>query len=299
MILESAQALWRRLTLEPFQPMVDYASLTGPREENQDNLLILHQGRQILLREQEAVETPRPDWPTRWLRAAVFDGMGGHREGRAVAEAAAAGLATLPVVKNPRRQREAVLALHEQLARRFARDGDPANPGSTLVWLELDLLSGRGLLAQVGDSRACLYRNGQWHTMTHDHTLVEFNWRDGELDEADYLALRDEPGQRVAQALAYGSFGILADGRGIKPYAHDPALRLDLPKDLPRPLRDHADLRTLKLTTGDRLLLASDGLWSARFDWPVRADAEALAQAALAAGGRDNVTVVRVDWPVE
>lgn len=299
MILYSAYALWRRLTLGPFQPRVDYASLTGPREENQDNLLILHQGRRILLQEQKVVETPRPDWPARWLRAAVFDGMGGHRDGRAVAEAAAEGLAALPVVKNPRQQREAVLALHERLARRFAREGDPANPGSTLVWVELDLLSGRGLLAQVGDSRACLYRNGRWYTLTHDHTIVEFNWRDGELKEADYLALRNEPGQRVAQALAYGSFGILADGRGIKPYAHAPQLRLDLPKDLPRTLRDHADLRVLRLTAGDRLLLASDGLWSASFNWPTGADAKALAQAVLAAGGRDNVTVVRVDWPVD
>lgn len=299
MIVEGARALWRRLAGQPAAPTVDFASQSGPREENQDNLLVLYQGHQWLLRDQALADTPRPDWPARWLRVAVLDGMGGHRQGREVAEAAALGLAGLPVARDPRRQREAVLTLHDQLARRFARDGDLASPGSTLVWLELDLRTGRALLAQVGDSRAYLHRAGQWRALTHDHTLAEFNWRDGDLPEADYRALRDTPGQRVAQALAYGSFGILADGRGIKPYQHAPGLRLDLADDLPPALRDHADLREVPLQAGDILLVASDGLWSADFPWSPDAGAEALAQAqaALAAGGQDNVTLVRVDWP--
>jgi len=199
--------------------------------------------------------------------------------------------------------RVALQALHQELAEGFIREGEPGNPGATVVWVEVDLRSGGAWLAQVGDSRVYLLRGRRWRCLTQDHTLVEFNWRDGDLDEVRYRELSALPGQRLAQALAYGSWGIRRDDSGAKPYQGDARLRLDLPDDLPADKADHADVRALSLSSGDRLLLASDGLWSHAADgqWWGPEDLEvsteelqALATQAIARGGRDNVTVVAV-----
>ena len=277
------------------------ASLTGARNENQDNYLILADGRAELLRNGEPVEMVIPNWPRQRVRLAVLDGMGGHRDGRQVAEAAAQRVAGIPPQYDAVTLRQSVLNLHRQLLRQFARPQDPANPGATVVWAELDRYSGRGWLAHVGDSRAYLLRDGRWHSLTHDHCLAEFNWRDGDLGDREYRRLTMLGDKRIAQALAYGSWGIRTDDRGIKPYAHSPDLRLDLAAELVGELAEHADIRPLRLACGDRLLLATDGLWdaSANGGWqgPVSvgwiADgANQFAQAAIDHGSRDNVTVL-------
>jgi serine/threonine protein phosphatase PrpC len=300
-------ALWRRLQrhlwANHWRARTAVLSLIGTRDENQDNYLLLADGRAEYLLDGEPHQAVAGHWPARYLRLMVFDGMGGHRDGRQVAEAAVRAAAQIPAQHSEQALRAALQALHQGLAADFFRDGDPGNPGATVVWVEFDLRSGRAWLAQVGDSRVYLLRERRWRCLTHDHTLVEFNWRDGDLDEARYQELSALPGQRLAQALAYGSWGIRYDDQGTKPFQRDRSLRLDLPDDLPVGKAEHADVRALSLRSGDCLLLASDGLWSHAVDgqwWgpeelQVSSDElQALAMQAIARGGRDNVTVVGV-----
>jgi serine/threonine protein phosphatase PrpC len=295
------QRLWRHLLASRWRAQTAAVSLTGARDENQDNYLLLADGRAEYLVDGECHKVPARHWPGRYARLMVFDGMGGHRDGRQVAEAAAKAAARIPPQHGEQGLRRAVQALHQELTTGFFRDGDPGNPGATMVWVEVDLRSGRAWLAQVGDSRVYLLRGRRWRCLTHAHTLVEFNWRDGDLDDARYRELSALPGQRLAQALAYGSWGIRRYADGSKPYQRDGGLRLDRPDDLPADKAEHADVRALSLCSGDCLLLASDGLWSHAADgqwWgpedlEVGADVlQALATQAIARGGRDNVTLL-------
>jgi protein phosphatase len=66
------------------------------------------------------------------------------------------------------------------------------------------------------------------------------------------------------------------------------------------------ELRHLQLTNGDKLLLSSDGLTDMVTDDDIRAilqadkpaaeSCEALVEAALAAGGKDNITVILANY---
>ena len=280
------------------------ASLRGQRAENQDNYLLFCDGQARLMRDGEPVTIVMPQWPSHRLRVAVFDGMGGHRDGRQVAEAAAEAMAGIPPLKNAADTRAAVLQLHHQLADRFARRHRQDNPGTTMVLAELDRRSRRGWLVSVGDSRVYRYRSAgtDWQQLTHDHTLAEFNWRDGDLDAAEYHRLRADGGQHLAQALAYGSWGIRYDDRSLKPFVHHPDLRLDLAGELPAERFEHADVKPLELAEGDYLLLASDGLWDGVGSGWAQPDAsvelaslaQKIARASLQRGSRDNITVLLV-----
>ena len=238
------------------------------------------------------------------MRLALFDGMGGHRLGREIAEAAAAGLRDLPPCRNPQSQRRALFDLHRRLQQRFAA-GPGDSPGTTLVWAEIDRLHRRCHLLHLGDSRAWLINEGEPRPLTHDHTLAEFGFRDGRIDAAAYAVEHQRPDQRLAQALGYGAWGVQRDADGGEVFGFTPDVRLDDAANLPTELAGHADLKTLELPPGTRLLLASDGLWSApgwAFPDPAAlaaADAAALAQTALEAGGTDNATLILGGFPAE
>ena len=123
------------------------------------------------------------------------------------------------------------------------------------------------ILVNLGDSRAYLYRNGRLFQQTHDHTLAQ-EWIDGGA-KPDEVA-------RVRNVLTKCISSMLPDAR--------------------------PDIDYLAIEPGDKLLLCSDGLSDL-----VSADAiasmlgaesdsgtiaRALVDAALAEGGRDNVTVI-------
>ena len=127
-------------------------------------------------------------------------------------------------------------------------------------------------IAHVGDSRAYLLHEGTLIRVTRDHSYVEELVDAGEItaDEA-----RVHPNRSVITR-ALGS---------------DPAM--------------YADHFTLNVEEGDRLILCSDGLSSMIPDGEIERVAQQsstaqictdnLVDAALAAGGGDNVTVVVVD----
>ena len=90
--------------------------------ENQDNyLLIDHDGRAVSLQGQRPLHQQVSDWPRGHARLAVLDGMGGHGQGRQAAEAVVAGLLAMPACDSL-----------EQLCRRL--DLLPGRRHRTLMW---------------------------------------------------------------------------------------------------------------------------------------------------------------------
>jgi len=126
------------------------------------------------------------------------------------------------------------------------------------------------LTAHVGDSRAYLFHKGRLQALTHDQTLAQSLADAGAIPQED---VAHHPARHVLTS-ALASRGAFA----------------------------RVDLRRLRLEDGDRLLLCSDGLTEMV---PEKEIARVLAAGAscdetcgrlvdlaLAAGGKDNVTVV-------
>lgn len=139
--------------------------------------------------------------------------------------------------------------------------------GTTLV--AVLVAGGRAYVANVGDSRAYLYRNNDLHKITRDHSLVY----------------------------------VMADKGLITPeeiYTHP--RRGELLRFIGQNEEVEADLFELELTAGDCLVLCSDGLWEMVRDPDIAlilngsSDAagacESLVDAANRAGGSDNITVI-------
>ncbi|MFO1536667.1 MAG: Stp1/IreP family PP2C-type Ser/Thr phosphatase [Actinomycetota bacterium] len=199
---------------------------------------------------------------------AVADGMGGHQGGEV---ASATAVATLRAeIGAGRSVEDAVVTANRAVHERA--DGDPALRGMGTT-LTAGIVTGSSLrIAHVGDSRAYLLRNGELRQVTVDHSVVAELIAAGELTEEE--ALVDRRRSMITRAL------------GID--------------------REVAvDVVTVDLRAGDRLLLCSDGLTTMLRDPAIRtilgdaptpdAAATALVDAANAAGGVDNITVIVAD----
>ena len=193
----------------------------------------------------------------------VCDGMGGHAAGEV-----ASAIAVETIAKTGPKTADAAQlgAAIEAAVNGIGRPG----MGCTATAAVID---GTTLaIAHVGDSRAYLLHEGTLIRVTRDHSYVEELVDAGEItaDEA-----RVHPNRSVITR-ALGS---------------DPAM--------------YADHFTLNVEEGDRLILCSDGLSSMIPDGEIERVAQQsstaqictdnLVDAALAAGGGDNVTVVVVD----
>lgn len=222
----------------------------GPRAENQDNYLIIDATGQCeyLLNETKQNEVVS-DWQQGHYRLAVADGMGGHNNGRQAAEAVVQALLALAVQTDPRQLREALLAIHNTLFGQFHQG--VRTPGSTLVMADI-APNGHAVIANIGDSRAYLYREARWRLLTTDHSAAEFAYRDNEISEAEYAKKVVQNTNKITQAMIFGSSGIIANQAGIKSHQHLQDLRIELEKDVFR----------LQLAQDDVLMLASDGVWS-------------------------------------
>ncbi len=148
-------------------------------------------------------------------------------------------------------------------------DPNRTGMGTTLTAVYTD--GRRVALAQVGDSRAYLLRGGELRQLTTDHTLVQ--------------AMVDAGRLTAEQARTSPHRNIVVRSLGAE---HDP----------------EPDIAWLEVESGDRLLLCSDGLSDLVDDAEIAThlaastcqDAvEQLVAAALAAGGKDNVTCIAAD----
>ncbi|HEY4366064.1 MAG TPA: protein phosphatase 2C domain-containing protein [Steroidobacteraceae bacterium] len=194
----------------------------------------------------------------------VADGMGGHASGdvasRIVKESLLAH-ASVPLEKAVREAHRAVAS---------ASAAANSNMGSTVVAAHIGRRQAQ--IVWVGDSRGYLWRGNTLRQVTRDHSFLEL------LREQEHLSdtqLRGHPNKNlVTQTLGIG--------------APEPSV-VDLP-----------------LRRGDWLLLCSDGLNDELEDQEIAAvlsahpspetAADQLIMAALAKGGKDNVSVVLVEY---
>jgi protein phosphatase len=196
----------------------------------------------------------------------VADGMGGHASGdvasRIVKETLLAA-GPIPLASALDRAHAAVLAA-------AAENPVYINMGSTAVAVRVG--QGRCEIAWVGDSRAYLWRGQRLKTVTRDHSFLELLREQQGLSDAE---LRGHPHRNlVTQTIGIGT---------------------------PKP-----SLIDLSLCHGDWLLLCSDGLNDELEDEEMAnvlklhaapdTAADALIEAALAKGGKDNVSVLIVEY---
>jgi serine/threonine protein phosphatase PrpC len=209
--------------------------------------------------------------------AAVADGMGGHSAGEVASAIAIEELAALGE-RGPWENetaatddlKQAILRANRRIREMAASDRKLNGMGTTLVALLQD--GDMVHVANVGDSRGYLLRQGELSQVTVDHSLVQELVDDGRLSPED--AERHPQRSVITRAL------------GI-----DPEVEFDL--------------FTYKLQVGDRLLLCSDGLSDVveptqirnvllRVRSPQKA-ARQLITVANEQGGPDNITVIVVD----
>jgi len=209
--------------------------------------------------------------------AAVADGMGGHSAGE-VASAIAIEELTALRDRGPWENetaatddlKQAILRANRRIREMAAGDRRLNGMGTTLVALleDGDMVH----VANVGDSRGYLLRQGELSQVTVDHSLVQELVDDGRLSPED--AERHPQRSVITRAL------------GI-----DPEVEFDL--------------FTYKLQVGDRLLLCSDGLSDVVEPAQIRKvllrvpsaqrAARELVTVANEQGGPDNITVIVVD----
>lgn len=202
----------------------------------------------------------------------VCDGMGGARAGEVASEMACRGLMQVdPATDSAGDLLKAVQDANRSIAVRSHEHEGLLGMGTTLTG---GLVKGSKLsLVHVGDSRAYLLHAGELTQLTEDHSWVGEMVRRGELTPQE--------------AAVHPHRSVITRALGTDPDV-DP------------------DVFDVEVADGDRLLLCSDGLSGMvsdseierilAIDEPPQQVAAALVDAALAAGGEDNVTVVVVDF---
>jgi protein phosphatase len=147
---------------------------------------------------------------------------------------------------------------------------DPGQKGMSSTLSSMLCCCNMAFIAQVGDSRVYLARDGQVVQLTEDHTLVNFRLKLG-LITAEEAAMQPDKNV-ITRAVGH---------------------------------QDHVEVDTLDIETkpGDRFLLCSDGLHGYleedELKYLLIGDrakvADGLVALALERGGRDNITVVVCD----
>jgi serine/threonine protein phosphatase PrpC len=204
---------------------------------------------------------------------AVADGMGGHAAGDRASAAIATRLSkeTGPFAELPAIEQAFIDAGAEIDA---LSEGIPLGVGTTVTGAALvfDQPEPSFLVFNIGDSRVYRFERNELSQVTVDHSVVQ------ELVDAGLIA--------AADAENHPESNVITRALGF----HDEPL---------------PDIWRVPARTGMRLLICSDGLTKELSDerlrlhlaagMPAGETASALVDAALAAGGRDNVTVVIVD----
>lgn len=216
----------------------------------------------------------------------VADGMGGHAAGE---HASSSGVRQpllhfveqqiLPDLRNvtrrlsPETTAEEKLQAMVQLANervyenRIQSGGDRGSTITTAM-----ILGDECVVANVGDSRTYLYRDGQLQQLTEDHSLVARLVQAGEIKPEEIYT-------HIQRNQIYRSLGD----------------QLEIP----------VDTFPLQLRAGDRLLLCSDGLWEMVHDPQIaqilavepnpQLACDHLVATANVNGGEDNISVIVID----
>ena len=210
----------------------------------------------------------------------LADGMGGHRAGNiasemAVTDLGAAWVATeISTINEVREWFAENLEKENQQIHRIGQDEEHKGMGTTLE--AVAIIDDQVLFAHVGDSRIGLVRNGEYHQMTSDHSLVNALLKAGQIteEEAAHHPQRNIITQSIGQ------------------------------KDEIQP-----DFGIITLEEGDYIVINSDGLSNMvagseiydilTSDLTLSEKAQTLIRFANNAGGLDNITVALVYFDKE
>lgn len=210
----------------------------------------------------------------------LADGMGGHRAGNIASEMAvtnlgAAWVATeISTINEVREWFAENLEKENQQIHRIGQDEEHKGMGTTLE--AVAIIDDQVLFAHVGDSRIGLVRNGEYHQMTSDHSLVNALLKAGQIteEEAAHHPQRNIITQSIGQ------------------------------KDELQP-----DFGMVTVEAGDFIVINSDGLTNmisgdeirdiVVSDLSVEEKAKTLVRFANNAGGLDNITVVLIHFAEE
>ena len=210
----------------------------------------------------------------------LADGMGGHRAGNiasemAVTDLGAAWVATeISTINEVREWFAEYLEKENQQIHRIGQDEEHKGMGTTLE--AVAVIDDQVLFAHVGDSRIGLVRNGEYHQLTSDHSLVNALLKAGQIteEEAAHHPQRNIITQSIGQ------------------------------KDELQP-----DFGMVTVEAGDFIVINSDGLTNmisgdeirdiVVSDLSVEEKAKTLVRFANNAGGLDNITVVLIRFAEE
>ena len=210
----------------------------------------------------------------------LADGMGGHRAGNiasemAVTDLGAAWVATeISTINEVREWFAEYLEKENQQIHRIGQDEEHKGMGTTLE--AVAIIDDQVLFAHVGDSRIGLVRNGEYHQMTSDHSLVNALLKAGQIteEEAAHHPQRNIITQSIGQ------------------------------KDELQP-----DFGMVTVEAGDFIVINSDGLTNmisgdeirdiVVSNLSVEEKAKTLVRFANNAGGLDNITVVLIHFAEE
>lgn len=199
---------------------------------------------------------------------AVADGMGGHNMGDVAAEIVVNSLLEMTSQGQEISKESIEATLNVANIRVLALNGQSRNrSGSTVAGLHLD--RNAALIFWAGDSRVYRRRNGVVELLTHDHRLVQEMIDAGLID--DHQARKHPQASVITRAVGATKIFVLAS-------------------------------RIEEAIAGDTYLLCSDGLSDLIDTDEIKRsmaldDSEAadrLINAALAAGGSDNISVLLV-----
>lgn len=254
------------------------------RSSNEDQFLIAELSKRMKVWQ---TSLPEPKLQVGEDRAHLFlvaDGMGGHQAGERASAIAVAAIEQFtlntfrwffapdsPGAQKVLTQFQAALSQADDKILEEAA-GNPALAGMGTTLTMAFQLGPQLCIVHVGDSRAYVYRSGELHQLTKDHTVVAELVRSGAI-QPDQVA--GHPLRHVITNVVGGPHA------GVK-----------------------VEARAFEVQAGDRLLLCSDGLTEMVTNDAIAAaldaelEPEAAAKVLLAqandAGGRDNITVVIV-----
>ncbi len=240
------------------------------RKNNEDNYLVLPLDGEVL---RQGAEGFTFSLTGPGLLLAVADGMGGHQSGEVASRLCVETLGEelvklLPQERSPEAGAEAPLCAAVESTHRLIFDAaqkDAALEGMGCTLTGVLLSRRRAGIAQVGDSRAYLFRENHLTQLTEDQTVGNL------LRSAEGGHFGDRVNDILTQAMgAQQNLNVVMSSSGLQP--------------------------------GDTLLICCDGLYKIVSDpeiaailaWeaPLHAKAERLISQANQNGGPDNITVV-------
>lgn len=217
--------------------------------------------------------------------AVVIDGIGGYEGGEVAAEIAQHEIPSYLKEYNRGERlellKQAVVCANNAIYDRRRFDTARPHMGCVLTSALIDMNRKVIDMVHVGDTRLYQFQQGELRKLSHDHSYVGYCEENDELTEEQ--AMHHPRRNEISRALGEGQHGVSDLG--------------------------FLDAEEFPLLPNSTFLLCSDGLTDlvtsqqivAILEQPISLEekVQALIDTANEAGGKDNVTVVLVEYPVE